>query len=42
MGVVAAAVAGNYAELAEKQGLHVFEWGEGSTLYDARGPCLAP
>lgn len=29
--------AGNYAELAEKQGLHVFERGEGSTLYDARG-----
>ena len=28
---------GNYAELAEKQGMHVFEWGEGSTLYDARG-----
>lgn len=28
---------GNYAELAEKQGLHVFAWGEGSTLYDARG-----
>lgn len=29
--------AGNYVELAEKQGLHVFERGEGSTLYDARG-----
>lgn len=28
---------GNYVELAEKQGLHVFERGEGSTLYDARG-----
>ncbi|MEZ4863288.1 MAG: aspartate aminotransferase family protein [Caldilineaceae bacterium] len=27
----------NYVELAEKQGLHVFERGEGSTLYDARG-----
>ncbi len=29
--------ASNYIELAEKQGLHVFERGEGSTLYDARG-----
>lgn len=28
---------GNYVELAEQQGLHVFERGEGSTLYDARG-----
>jgi adenosylmethionine-8-amino-7-oxononanoate aminotransferase len=27
----------NYVELAEKRGLHVFERGEGSTLYDARG-----
>jgi adenosylmethionine-8-amino-7-oxononanoate aminotransferase len=27
----------NYVELAERQGLHVFERGEGSTLYDARG-----
>lgn len=27
----------NYLELAEKQGLYVFERGEGSTLYDARG-----
>ncbi len=27
----------NYVELAEKQGLHVFERAEGSTLYDARG-----
>lgn len=29
--------AGNYVELAEQQGLHVFERGEGSLLYDARG-----
>jgi adenosylmethionine-8-amino-7-oxononanoate aminotransferase len=28
---------GNYLELAAQQGLHVFERGEGSTLYDARG-----
>jgi len=28
---------GNYVELAEQQGLHVFERGEGSLLYDARG-----
>ncbi len=28
---------GNYVELAEKQGLHVFERGEGCYLYDARG-----
>jgi len=28
---------GNWAELAEKQGLHVFERGEGINLYDARG-----
>jgi adenosylmethionine-8-amino-7-oxononanoate aminotransferase len=27
----------NYVELAEKQGLHVFERGEGSTLYDVHG-----
>jgi adenosylmethionine-8-amino-7-oxononanoate aminotransferase len=27
----------NYVELAERQGLHVFERGEGCTLYDARG-----
>lgn len=27
----------NYVELAERQGLHVFERGEGSTIYDARG-----
>lgn len=27
----------NYVELAEKQGLHVFERGEGCLLYDARG-----
>ncbi|HEU5014281.1 MAG TPA: aminotransferase class III-fold pyridoxal phosphate-dependent enzyme, partial [Roseiflexaceae bacterium] len=27
----------NYVELAEKQGLHVFERGEGSTLYDTHG-----
>jgi adenosylmethionine-8-amino-7-oxononanoate aminotransferase len=27
----------NYVELAERQGLHVFERGEGSTLYDTRG-----
>jgi adenosylmethionine-8-amino-7-oxononanoate aminotransferase len=27
----------NYVELAERQGMHVFERGEGSTLYDARG-----
>jgi adenosylmethionine-8-amino-7-oxononanoate aminotransferase len=27
----------NYVELAERQGLHVFERAEGSTLYDARG-----
>ncbi|NJN15040.1 MAG: aspartate aminotransferase family protein [Oscillochloris sp.] len=27
----------NYIELAQKQGMHVFERGEGSTLYDARG-----
>lgn len=27
----------NYVELAEQQGLHVFERGEGCTLYDARG-----
>jgi adenosylmethionine-8-amino-7-oxononanoate aminotransferase len=27
----------NYVELAQKQGLHVFARGEGSTLYDARG-----
>ncbi len=27
----------NYVELAEKQGLHVFERAEGCTLYDARG-----
>jgi adenosylmethionine-8-amino-7-oxononanoate aminotransferase len=27
----------NYVELAERQGLHVFERGAGSTLYDARG-----
>ena len=28
---------GNWTELAEKQGLHVFERGEGINLYDARG-----
>lgn len=28
---------GNYVELAEQQGMHVFERGEGSLLYDARG-----
>lgn len=28
---------GNYIELAEKQGLHVFEHGQGCMLYDARG-----
>ena len=28
---------GNYLELAAQQGLHVFERGEGCTLYDARG-----
>lgn len=28
---------GNYLELAEQQGLHVFERGENCTLYDARG-----
>jgi adenosylmethionine-8-amino-7-oxononanoate aminotransferase len=28
---------GNWSELAEKQGLHVFERGEGIHLYDARG-----
>ena len=28
---------GNWVELAEKQGLHVFERGEGCFLYDARG-----
>lgn len=27
----------NYVELAEQQGLHVFERGEGCTLYDGRG-----
>jgi hypothetical protein len=27
----------NYVELAEKQGLHVFERGKGCMLYDARG-----
>jgi adenosylmethionine-8-amino-7-oxononanoate aminotransferase len=27
----------NYVELAEQQGLHVFERGEGTMLYDARG-----
>src|SRR5687768_17439689 len=27
----------NYVELAQKQGLHVFERAEGCTLYDARG-----
>src|SRR5215213_9592411 len=27
----------NYVELAERQGLHIFERGEGCTLYDARG-----
>ncbi len=27
----------NYVELAERQGMHVFERGSGSTLYDAKG-----
>ncbi|MBX0331475.1 aspartate aminotransferase family protein [Oscillochloris sp. ZM17-4] len=27
----------NYVELAEKRGMHVFDRGEGSTLYDVRG-----